>query len=82
MGAGLRDLKEIGTPQEEQQNKPTWTFGGPLGTDLPIKEQSQVEPNPSPIYVAGVQLGCCVGPLTTGAGAVPDSVACLWIPFS
>ena len=27
LGEGLRDLKEIGTPQEDQQNQLMWTVG-------------------------------------------------------
>ena len=33
-------------------------------------------------YVPEVQLGLHVGLPTIGAGAIPDSVACLWILFS
>ena len=32
-------------------------------------------------YVADVQLGLHEGLPTTGAGAVPESFACLWIPL-
>lgn len=32
-------------------------------------------------FVPDVQLDLHVGPLTIGAGAVSDSVACHWIPF-
>ena len=34
------------------------------------------------IYVADEQLGLHEGPLTTGVGAVPVSVACLWVLVS
>lgn len=36
---------------------------------------------PPATYVADVQLGLHSGPPTTGAGAGPDSVACLWNLF-
>jgi len=41
-------------------------------------------PHPTPTcntYVADMQLGLHLGPLTIGAGAVSGSVACLWVPF-
>ena len=41
-------------------------------------ELFHVPPN---TYAADIQLGLHAGPPTTGAGAVPDSVACLWILF-
>lgn len=33
-------------------------------------------------YVADVQLSLSAGPPTTGVGADPEPVACLWILFS
>ena len=36
--------------------------------------------DPPYTFVADVQLGLHMGPLTIGAGAVSDSVACDWIP--
>jgi hypothetical protein len=36
---------------------------------------------PQATYLADVQLGLHVGPPTTGTGAVPKAVACLWNPF-
>ena len=45
------------------------------------KEDQQTQ-RPSYIQLADVKLDLLVGPPTTGEGAVPDSVACLWILFS
>ena len=70
---GLRALKGIGAPQEDQQSQLTWTLTAP-------KEHTRAGLRPLPCaYIADVQLH--EGPPTTGAGAVPLSVACLWVLF-
>jgi hypothetical protein len=64
----------------ESTNKDTW---GLPETEPPTKEHVWAGPNhPNhPTYVADVQLGLYMGPQTTGAGTVHDSVARLWILF-
>lgn len=47
----------------------------------PTKEQTWAGPKPLCTYVADVQPGLHASPPTTGAWAVPDSIACLWILF-
>jgi len=41
--------------------------------------QAEQQPVPDTTTIAHVQLGLHTGPPMTVAGAVPDSVACLWI---
>lgn len=50
--------------------------------ESPTKEHAGAGPRPlPPTFVVDVQHGLHGGPLTTGAWAVSDSVACHWIPF-
>ena len=79
LGEGLRDLKRTGTLQEDQQSPNLEPWDLPE-TEPPFKEQVLARLKPSK-YVADVQLGLHEGPPTPGAGAVPNSVVCLWISF-
>jgi len=73
---GLRDPEGIGTPQEDQKSQVNWTLGGLPETEPPTKMHSSAGPSPlCHIYIADVQLGLYVDPLTTRVGAVPDSDA-------
>jgi hypothetical protein len=65
------------TPQEDQQ-------GHFLTQRLNHQPKSEhgLDLGPTPhMYVTYMQLGLHVHPPTTGMGAVPESVACLWVQF-
>lgn len=79
LGEGLRNPKGTGTPQEAQRSL-TWTLGGSQRINHQTKSIQGLDlaaTNPAPTYI-DVQLGLHLGPPSTGAGAYPDSVACLW----
>ena len=44
LGEGLWPLKEIRTPQEDEQRSITWTFVGLLETEPPTKEHTGAGP--------------------------------------
>ena len=70
LGEGLRALKEIGTPQEDEQSEPL------------AKEHTQAGPSPpNHTYVTDMQLCLHGSPPSTGVGAVPKAVTSLWNPF-
>ena len=52
-------------------------------TELPTKEHAGTRPSPphAPIFVADVQVGLHVGPLTIGEDAVSDSVPAIGFPL-
>jgi hypothetical protein len=85
LGEGLRALKGIGTPQEDY----SIISPGPLvfsDTKTPTKENEWAGPPhlpiPTPLYICSrcpSQSSCEFG--TTGAGSVPEAVACLWDMF-
>ena len=81
LGEGLRTLKEIGTPQEDEQSQLTWTLG--LSETEPLaKEHTQAGPSPpNHTYVTDMQLCLHGSPPSTGVGAVPKAVTSLWNPF-
>ena len=67
------------TPREDQQSL-TWTLGGYQRLHQQTKSSQGLDLTatyPASTYV-DVQLGLHMGPLTTGAGAYPDSAAYLW----
>ena len=80
LGEGLKTLKMTGTPQEDQQSQLTWTLGGSQRLSHQPKSTHELNQGHG-TYIADVQLSPHVGPLTTGAGAVPKAVAHLWTPF-
>ena len=79
LGKGLRDRK-MRTPQEDKQSQLTWTLGGLQRLNHQPKSRHGLDLGPP--HIAEVQLGLHVGSPTTGAGVVPETVACLWIPFT
>ena len=71
LGEGLKDLKEIGTPQEGQQSQLAWTF------DCITNQRAGMGWTKTfCIYVADEQLGLHAGRSMSGAGKVPKSVTC------
>lgn len=68
---GRKTLKEIGTPQEDQQsaNMDLWEL---RETEPPSKEHTRAGPRPR--GQAGSSISMCV-PQITGAGALPRAVA-------
>jgi hypothetical protein len=62
----------------ESTNLGLWGLTEP---GLPTREHAGAGPSPRPTFVAKVQLGLHVGPLTSEAGAVSVSVPCHWVPF-
>ena len=77
-GSCRLSLRRLTIPQEVLQstNLSPW---GLTETESPTKEMQGLDLGPC-TFVADVQLGLNVGPLTTGVEAVSDSVACHWIP--
>ena len=73
-----RDRNPTGRPTESTNMVP-W---GLSETEPLTKEHTRAGHRLSCTHVVDVQLGLHVGPPTAGAGAVPKSVACLWIPTS
>jgi hypothetical protein len=67
LGEGLRAQKRTGPPKEDHQSQLTWTLGGSQGLNYQPKSEH------------GLYL--MQSPPTTGAGAIPESVACLQSPF-
>ena len=58
---GLRDPKNTGTPQEDQQSQLTFTLGI-SASEPPTKEHTQAGPRSPCTYVTDVQLGLHVVP--------------------
>ena len=84
LGEGFRNLKRIGTLQEDQQSQLTLIRGGSQRLNYQTKSKHQLDlahATPPCSHVEDVQLGLHVGPPRTGEWAVPESVACLWILF-
>ena len=80
----MRELEGSRTAQDNLQCQLSWAQG--LGdrlteTKLPTKENAGWV-LALYIFIADVQFGLLVGPLTIGPGAVSASVVCLWIPCS
>ena len=81
-GEGLKEPEVSRTLQENLQNQLIWVHGASQrlnhqaesmhGTDL-------ASPTHTHTYVTNVQFGLHMGPLTSRAGAVYESVAYLWI---
>lgn len=65
-------------PQKDQQRQLTENIWTPKDC---AEKHVCAEPRSPSTYVANVQLSLHVSPPTTGAGAVPKVVACLWNPF-
>jgi hypothetical protein len=78
-----RRIKEIGTPQEDQQSTSLHPWGFPE-TEPPTKQHMWVRPSCPQRYVADGQLGLYEGAPKTGVGAVSGSAVCLipltWLP--
>ena len=77
LGKGLRDQKEVGTLQIDQQSQLIWTHGGSHRLNHQPGSKYGLDKGPLLICVAWSD----VGSLTIGAGVVPDSVAYLFILF-
>jgi hypothetical protein len=73
---GMRALKAIGTPQEDQQSPLTWTLGGSQRLNHQPKSKHGLHLGPC-THVADVQLGLHAGPPKDGVGDFPESVTCL-----
>ena len=73
---GLEDRDSTRRPTQSTNLKLWWL----PETGRPTKETIGWTQAPS-AYLAEVQLGFHTSPPTTGAGADPESVICLWIPF-
>jgi hypothetical protein len=72
---GLRELEELSTLQRDLQSQP-W---GLTETELSKCMHSLRCTN---TFIVDGQFGLPVGPLTTGAVDISDSVIDLWIPFN
>lgn len=79
LGEGLKTLKGVETPQEDQPSQLTWTLGGSQRLSHQPKSTQRLNGGHG-TCVADVQLSLLVGP-TTGVRAVPKTVPCLWNPF-
>ena len=78
---GLSELEEPVTLQEDLQSQPTWVQGS--HRDGATNQRAcRVWTLVPYTFVADVQFGLHVGPLTIGVGAVSDFVACRWLHFS
>ena len=67
-------------PQEDLQSQLTWAHGG--SQKLNHQPESIQGLHLGPLtYIAAMKLAFHVSPLTIGAGADSDSVACLWISY-
>ena len=70
LGEGLVGPKKTTTPQEDQENQLTWTFGDSQRLDHQPQSERGLDLDPCPpsfpTYVAEVQLGFHAGPPTTG----------------
>lgn len=75
LGEGLKDLEEMLTLHEDQQSQLTLNLEGSHSLNHQPKSIQGLDLGPY-TCVADVQLGLHVAPLTTGSGAVSDSVAC------
>ena len=51
LGEGLRDPEGIASPQEDQQNQLTWTFGGSQRLNHQPKSIHRLDLAPHPMYV-------------------------------
>jgi hypothetical protein len=71
----LKDLEEIGTHQEDHHNQLAWILEGSQSVNHKPKSIYRLELCPPHICSR------CAAWSSTGAGAVPKSVACPWIPF-
>jgi hypothetical protein len=78
-GEGLRELRGV---KDNTRISTESTNLGPWGSQRLNHQQKNMHGLDPCIFVADVQLGTHVSPLTIGAGVVSDSVACLWIPFT
>jgi hypothetical protein len=76
----LGDPKRTGTPQKGQPSQLTWMCVGSQSLNHQPKSKRGLD-QVSCVYTACEQLGLHAGTPTTGAGAVPDPVDCLLIPF-
>jgi hypothetical protein len=80
---GLKTLKGIGTPQEDQQSQlicNSWSsqrLSHQLKSIHGLDRDPHTPPHSKCTYVADVQLSLHVGSPTTRVGAVPLTVACL-----
>jgi hypothetical protein len=75
---GPKENKDsTGRPTESTNLNPWWF----PETEPPTKEQTWTGLRLLSTYEADVQFSFHAGPPTTGAGAVAESVACLWIQF-
>ena len=63
---GLRDLNEIGSPEEDQQCQLTWTLRGSQKLDHQPKSKYELDLGPQNIYSRGA-VGLYLGPPVTGA---------------
>lgn len=72
----LRELKRIGTQQEDQQGLLTWTFRSSQRLNYQQKGEHCLD-LVSGIYAAAVQFDLLGGPSITGVEAVSESATCL-----
>jgi hypothetical protein len=77
---GLKALKGIGTPQEDQQCQLTWTLGSSQRLSYQPKSIHRLDLGPWHRR-SRCAVSLYVDPPTTGAGVVPKTIACLWNMF-